>query len=321
LLDLDVDDVDVEIRESVVRRLVAPKLLPPVPTIDPTAGVCRPLTHALSLPIVPEVKASVGGGTGGLYIAEGGDSDRLFLLTARHVVLGPSDTKIINDMFEDDKGNQPPRHILLLDDNAYKDCITAINNNIMENELLLRDLEENLKMAEDQQDKKRGRALRAITMAKEAVEDVNLFRTEVVDNWTTYADRRIGLLAYSPPLGTFEEGDAELFTRDYALIQIDKEKISGSEFKGNVIDLGFKIPSGEFKQRMSSNGNSFEYPKDRLFFLHDAMPSKEICHPFSSKDGLIVMKDGRGSGVTIGRACGIKSFTRLPDSLTVTTSD
>ena len=56
---------------------------------DPTADVRGPFTPALSLQIATEATPHCEG-TGGLYICEGGQSNRIFLLTALHVVLPSS---------------------------------------------------------------------------------------------------------------------------------------------------------------------------------------------------------------------------------------
>ena len=80
-----ITDVDVELRESSVIRSAGPKLLPPVLTANPTAAARHPLTHALSLPISPLATPTIGG-TGGFFMAAGRGSQKLLLITARHVV-------------------------------------------------------------------------------------------------------------------------------------------------------------------------------------------------------------------------------------------
>jgi hypothetical protein len=79
----EITDADVEFRESVFTRSAGPKHLGRVPSYDATADVRGPLTPALCLPIASRATPYTEG-TGGIYISEGGDSKRVFVLTARH---------------------------------------------------------------------------------------------------------------------------------------------------------------------------------------------------------------------------------------------
>jgi hypothetical protein len=103
-------DIDVEIRESSVTRSAGPKLLSPVISSNPTVAVRDPLTHALGLPISAEATPYVAG-TGGFFMAEGGGSEELLLITARHVVLPLN--KEPNVKFERKNQSQPRSNVLL----------------------------------------------------------------------------------------------------------------------------------------------------------------------------------------------------------------
>lgn len=90
LVNSNISDVDVEIRESIVTRSVGPQLLPSILSFEPTVDIRNPLTTTLGLPISPESTPHAEG-MGGFFITDG-DNGRLLLITARHVVL-PSTTK------------------------------------------------------------------------------------------------------------------------------------------------------------------------------------------------------------------------------------
>jgi hypothetical protein len=79
LVEHDIADVDVEIRESVPHS-AGPKLLTPASSYDPIVEFCKPLT---TTPSVPSLE-----GTDGFFITEGGNTKRLLLVTARHVQAG-----------------------------------------------------------------------------------------------------------------------------------------------------------------------------------------------------------------------------------------
>ena len=79
----DIVDVDVELRESCVTRSVGPRFLEPVYDHEATVETRRPLTATLGLSISAQSTAWAEG-TGGFYMAEGGDNKKIFLVTARH---------------------------------------------------------------------------------------------------------------------------------------------------------------------------------------------------------------------------------------------
>jgi len=62
------------------------------------------------------------------------------------------------------------------------------------------------------------------------------------------------------------------------------------------------------------NTTAFDFPDNRLLKLQGTIPEEEMCHPpMLDRNGephLMVIKNGSATGVTIGRANGIKSFVR-----------
>jgi hypothetical protein len=64
--------------------LAGPNLLEPASDLDPDVDVRGPLTPALGLSIAAQATPHAEG-TGGIYLAEGGDSKKVLLVTAHHV--------------------------------------------------------------------------------------------------------------------------------------------------------------------------------------------------------------------------------------------
>jgi len=123
-------DVDVEIRESIVTRSAGPRFLDPLRwpfDSDPTVELRMPLTAALGLSICAQ-STPWAEGTGGFYMAEGGDSKRILLITARHVVFPPN--IVDNNRYEHENPSQPRRNVLLLGDGAFKKLLASIQSEI-----------------------------------------------------------------------------------------------------------------------------------------------------------------------------------------------
>ncbi len=81
--------MEVEIRESLVTRSAGPRLLQPSETYEPLAF---PLTSALGINIGCEAAPGTAG-TGGLFVRRRGAKDKLYLVTARHVVFPTDDER------------------------------------------------------------------------------------------------------------------------------------------------------------------------------------------------------------------------------------
>ncbi|KAK0214038.1 hypothetical protein IW262DRAFT_292361 [Armillaria fumosa] len=309
LREFDITDVEVEIRESSVIRSAGPKLLEPVPFRHPIADVQGPLTHALGLPIAAQATPNIEG-TGGFFMTEG-DSKKLLVVTARHVVFPTN--KGPNSKFERKSGSQPRVNVLLLGDTSYQELLASILTRIRRLGVIVEHEERLVKAAEGKDDQvakeARENAQRALDEANKTIRALSAFYQDVEKKWNTHASRVLGRVVLSPPisLGTGTEG----YTEDYAIIEVDDDKIDRSTFQGNTIDLGTEIPRWEFTEKMSSN---FKYPNDRLLKLRGTITDEEMGHPAMLDENdepcLVVMKSGRTTGVTIGRASGAVSFVR-----------
>ncbi len=320
LKEFGITDVEVEIRESSVIRSAGPKLLEPAFTDrDPTAVVRDPLTHALGLPISAEATPYIAG-AGGFFMAEGGGSDDLLLITARHVVLPlttSTDTK-----FERENESQPRFNVVLLGDKAYESCLASIQAKISGHhfniELRGRELQSRAMRGGGEAVKYRKATEEDIETSKKAIEALGTFYNDVTDHWATYASRVLGHIVYSPPIRLGAGTAAEQYTEDYAIIKIDKDKIDRTTFEGNAIDIGTKFEIGEYLTRLFPHiekpSVSDHNPVFRLLSLQGTISDEEMRHQTALDQNnelyLTVIKDGSTTGVTIGRASGIMSFVR-----------
>lgn len=75
-----------------------------------------------------------------------------------------------------------------------------------------------------------------VTKAEVMIEDINKFHNQITKHWTTLSQRIFGFVLYSPPI-SLATGPKQ-FAEDWALINLYRDKIDWSTFKGNVIYLG-----------------------------------------------------------------------------------
>ena len=188
LEEFDITDVDVELRESSVSWLAGPKLLAPISS-DATAHARHPLTHALGLSISARATPHFEG-TGGLFMNKSRDSDKLLIVTARHVVLPPEQNE--NIKFERKNVSTPRFDILLLGDGAYENCLTSAKKGITDHQLVVKD-QERVQRAVNGQDDEQADTVRKIAQdnINTADEAINEFRTlhNEVENWATTPSR------------------------------------------------------------------------------------------------------------------------------------
>jgi hypothetical protein len=102
-----------------------------------------------------------------------------------------------------------------------------------------------------------------------------------------------------------------------AVIDIDPSKIDPSTFIGNVIDLGTEIGPGQLVYKMCrnpKNSRNFEFPLNRLLSIRGIITDDELRKPnmYDENDErcFIVLKHGRTTGLTVGRANNLFSYTR-----------
>ncbi|CUS06751.1 unnamed protein product [Tuber aestivum] len=320
LLEHQILDVEVEIRESVVTQYSSPKLLKPARPCDPTADLWEPLTSTLGLSICA-TRTLWAEGTGGFYLTD--SNSQLYLVTARHVVL-PFDTD--NKVHEHKVSSQRLNQIALFGPSGFGDYLKRITIAISDKEYdagyqkrVLQKVFERVAQGEinsAEAIKQRAYQENTLKRAEDAIVALRKLHKEVAKSWSNLENRIIGQLLFSPVL-KYGAGE-EKCTQDFALIEVDQSKIDIGSFNGNVIDLGTKMGPGEFTRMMfphPENSHSLTYPTNRLFQIQGTIPDNEMRLPAvydqNHESCLIVLKRGHTTGLTFGRANPISSYTRF----------
>ncbi|KAJ7439344.1 hypothetical protein FB451DRAFT_1302210 [Mycena latifolia] len=318
LIDHGIADVDVEIRESVVTRSAGPMFLTSTYSSDPTADIREPLTTTLGLSICAQ-STPWAEGTGGFFVAEGGNPERLLLVTARHVVFVPGESN--NKHYERKKDSQPPQSVMLFSDSAFSNYLQSIKAEIGGKEFMVQYQQGRIRATEGRDDpaanKERLRAQAELDEAREAMSKLTTFYQDVSTHWATPESRILGHVVLAPPINVGVGSSGEGYTEDWAVIEIDASKVDGTNFNGNAIDLGTRIPAYEFTRMMCPdprNAHSFTYPVDRLLRLKGTISDEEMRYPTARDQNdepcLMVIKRGNTTGLTVGRANDICSYTR-----------
>jgi hypothetical protein len=242
LKEFETTDVEIEYRESIYTRSAGLELLKPVWDFHPTAPVRGPLTPVLGLFIAAQNTPHIGG-TGGLYLAEGGDSKNILLVTARHVLFPPNEGPDVNYAYTDTSA--PRRKVLHLGNKAFKNLVKSIRTRVSHlaiNADIYNRRIANLQLREagkykgaEEATRQRKETQKSLDEANEAMEELFKFHEEVTNEWCRISQRTLGHIVRSPPI-TLGAG-AEGFTEDYAIVELDSSKIEKA-FMGNVVDLG-----------------------------------------------------------------------------------
>ncbi|KAL5490711.1 hypothetical protein ACEPAI_5545 [Sanghuangporus weigelae] len=319
LLEYKIIDVEIAFRESIFTRFSGPQLLDYVSFVDPTADVRGPFTPALGLQIAPKTFPYFGG-TGCLYFCEGGGSDRVFLLTARHVVLPPGEYP--NELYNRKNNSMPRREIIHLGSKAFQNALEAIMDKIGHDDLMIdiyKDELEGLGEAIEGEDAKtttnRKEFEDRLAKAEASKASVYEFHDNVTRFWSAESQRILGHVLYAPPI-SISTGDKR-FTEDWALVELNRGKFDWNVFRGNVIHLGTKVTADQFMKKMYPHAETrakFKYPRGGLMQLRDFVKDGELRRPTmldaNGEQCLIVVKNGATTAVTLGRATGIESFVR-----------
>ncbi|ETW78096.1 hypothetical protein HETIRDRAFT_454139 [Heterobasidion irregulare TC 32-1] len=319
LAESEITGVEIAFRESVFTRELqlqmhlACQLLKYVPSVDPTADVRSPFTPTLGLQIAPKSYPHFEG-TGGLYLREGCGRNRV-LLTARHVVLPPSEYR--NELYACKTNSSPCRDDTLLGNKAYHSALESIMVQIECMALVVdyyKDELEGLGEAVGGEDATvtDGRDIHTNDLAKaeKSIEALSDFHGKITRFWSIENQRTLGHVLHAPPIS--------------ALVKLHHEKIDWTEFKGNVIYLGIRMMPADFVMKMRPHvktRTSFKYPRGGLLQLRGVVKEDELRHPTmldaNGEECLIVVKNGNTTGVTIGRVSSIESFVREYDDYNI----
>jgi hypothetical protein len=196
LREYGITDVEIEYRESIYTRSAGLNLLKPVEDEHPTAPVRGPLTPVLGLFIAAQATPHVGG-TGGLYLAEGGDSKKILLVTARHVLF-PNEGPNVN--YTCTKTGAPCRKVLHLGTKAFDNLVRSIRVRVADlaaNAEIYNRRIEKLREREAGEDKgdaeeatrQRKKIQELLDDANEAMEELFKFHDEVTKKWSRTSQR------------------------------------------------------------------------------------------------------------------------------------
>ncbi|KAJ7760921.1 hypothetical protein B0H16DRAFT_1719628 [Mycena metata] len=281
LLEYDLADVEVEIRESVVTRSVGPALLEHEGDLWPyaTYDLRKPLTASVGLSISPASKLQRKG-TGGFWLVDERDPSTLLLVTCRHVVLPESD----NDHYASSENTEPLHQVVLLGEDAFDTHTTS-------------------------RQVAWGRAKqRNVDVAQDDLDYALAFEASLVE-WKDLSNRVLGHVVLSPPIAI--HAGSEGFKEDWALVKVDSSKVNPSHFFGNAIDLGStEIPS---KYIGYPDDHRLPVPFDNLLPLKGTIPTTELRAPLTrdcDKPALLVLKCGATTGVTRGWGNTLVSYAR-----------
>ncbi|TFK74186.1 hypothetical protein BDN72DRAFT_104242 [Pluteus cervinus] len=324
LLEYEIHDVEIAFRESVFRRFnrrLGPQLLHHVDSFDPTADLVGPFTPALGLQIASKTFPYYEG-TGCVYLCEGGESDRVFLLTTRHAVFPPSEYP--NDFYHRKKNNIPWRPVIHLGSRAFQNTLEAIMDHIEGNHGMVdrfKDILEDLGEAVEGEPAKTttSREMSEHRLADWKVSEarVNEFHANITRSWSAESQRILGHVVYAPAISV-GTGDKP-FAEDWALVELDRTKFDWDAFRGNVVHIRStaRLHPVDFMRKMYPDTEThakMSYPGGSLMQLRDFVKDGELRSPtMLDKNGeecLIVVKNGAGTGVTLGRTTDIQAFIR-----------
>ncbi|KAE9384186.1 hypothetical protein BT96DRAFT_929422 [Gymnopus androsaceus JB14] len=313
VVEYDITDVEIEIRESVVTRSAGPKLLTSLPTVtsDLIATMREPLTTSLGLSICAQ-STLWAEGTGGFFIIKEGNPKRLLLVTARHVVL-PLDKKgeniheNIHISYND--STTSPHNVVLLGETFLERHLESLKNKIDLHKSSIDILQMHLGTSGNNEKVPQEHQY-ALDKFRREIAELRTLHQSASTNWATPESRVIGHLILSPPIkyGAGTEG----YTQDWAVIQIDADKIDSTNFNGNAINLDTTdISNAELAAMM---GPAFAYPKDGFLRLKNIIPEDELRrHSTLDQNGnpcLMVIKRGSATGLTLGCANSVLSYIR-----------
>ena len=234
----DIEDVEVEWRESIYQRSGSPALLRSVDHLDTTVDVRSPLTAALGVPIATSERPDAQG-TVGFYFHEGGNSEKVMGVTCHHVLFETDQRH--NTNYEFRGAGAPRRYVRLFGLDRFQKLLDSIKFRIYRHEVMagyyereIKRLEEKVKSKEEAEEDLR-KTRRMLADANKAIEDLERFYTKVITEWSDSELRNIGHICYSPALSynTMEEG----YTEDWGTFECYEDSFKDT-FMGNVIDLG-----------------------------------------------------------------------------------
>ncbi|KAG6818780.1 hypothetical protein H0H93_001823 [Arthromyces matolae] len=309
LADANFPDVEIAFRESIVTRSVGPRLREPLPIQNPLSPFNNAFSPILGVRISP--KNTDFDGTGALYLRKSPDNDEVMLLTNRHVALPLSVHE--NALYDRRNSFKISQHIVLLSSSAYtqalEKAVLEVNHEAFELQGAEEAIESKSKYFIEDPKLYQNRLARAKTL----ISRTEKWYKDITINWTLPAQRTLGHVVYSPPLSV--SVDEKQYSIDWALIEINQDKIDWEAFPGNMLSVGEKINFGTFASRMRPHATSGQrFPRSGFLQLQDVIPEEDLRKPKELDDKgepcLTFMKNGGATSGTIGRASALESIVR-----------
>ena len=239
----------------------------------------------------------------------------MFGVTARHVIFPPNQKE--NKLYELKSTSQPRQAVTLPGDRTWTRLKEGAEDGRDDQRAIMEFLQRRIQALGGQEGDDTAQELKDAKEAhKNAEKGITRFEDLIMElnAWKTQGSREVGKVFISPSIGA---DPATGYTIDWCLYQIDASKIDLTNFLGNVIDLGTKIPPEKMTRMLNpnvQNRHKFCYPTDRLLSLRGILPISEMTQPkMLDKDGnpcILVLKRGMKTGVTVGIANQISSYSR-----------
>ncbi|KAL6302385.1 hypothetical protein BKA93DRAFT_827469 [Sparassis latifolia] len=223
------------------KKILAAAQFPDIEIAFRDSVFTHPFTGTLGVQVAPQ-KTPYFEGTGALYLCESGQSNRVFLLTARHVPLPMSVYR--NELYEHKTTSQHYDEVLILGSRAYQDAIkdmmAKIGCELIFVDQYKRELAALGKVTESE-DATRAEACQEfkgkLMKVEKTITAVDAFHGDITKHW------------------------------NWALIELNCDKIDWNHFKGNIVYLGNKILVPDFILKMHPHPkgrSSFKYPVGSL---------------------------------------------------------
>ena len=260
-------DFEIGFRESVVTHSRGPKMLSFDRLHDSALEFREPFTPTLGLFIAP-LKTPYYEGTGALYLRESSDSNRVFLLTCAHVARPPPVHP--NTGLAHKKKSHPREQVIALGTSGYTNALKSMMRAIGDLHYSVKDWETEIRWLGEPKEgesvnvtNRRNKHSNLIEKAKAKIVKIDTFHSEIVKRWTIPDHRVIGEVVHVEPIAvnvrletanreSVSDGNKEDskeapdgLTRDWALIELYREKFDWSTFKGNKVYIGtFSLLAG-----------------------------------------------------------------------------